>query len=565
MRTISCRHAVFLAIVGVLLLHMGTACAEERAAKDAESRIERVALFKNGLGFFTSGVTLPKDAAAVRLGQLPVPSFGTFWVGYGKNVSVRGLVASMEEVDEQVAVQSISQLLEANAGRKVKIRVGPGEDDILEGIVVSTDAETAGPETPSPYFMEARRTPERSHVPGGASSNLLLIRTDAGIVALHAGSATRVDFEGDDVVYTVTAEQKRPSIRLELERPAGGADLSITYLARGISWAPSYLLDLSDPERARFSARALIINEVADLDGVQLELVTGFPNIKFADVVSPIAMSQGLSDFLKALAGGRSEAGSQRYMMAQQMVLLNEPVFDAFEAAPVPSYSTAAAGAVAEDLFLYPVKDFTLKKGETAWIPLFTAEMPYKHIYTWRIGDCLDEDDRYRQGRRREDGEVAEEVWHSCRLVNQLEMPLTTAAAEFIKEGAFTGQDVCYYTAPGATTTIRINRAMNVLAEQGEVELERSRNVKRLHGYEYDLVKVRGELTLRSRLDKAVNVEVSKELSGEVLETESPAKDVQTAEGLRQVNPRHVLTWDIALKSGEERTLTYVYQVYVRS
>ena len=143
-------------------------------------------------------------------------------------------------------------------------------------------------------------------------------------------------------------------------------------------------------------------------------------------------------------------------------------------------------------------------------------------------------------------------------------MPLTTAAAEFVTNGTFTGQDICFYTAPGAETTIRINRAMNVLAEEAEVEVERRRNAATFHGSSYDLVKVRGELKLRSRIDKPVKVEVSKELSGQVLEMLPAAKDVQTAKGLKQVNPKHVLTWEIELKSGAELKLSYLYQVYIR-
>jgi hypothetical protein len=65
-------------------------------------------------------------------------------------------------------------------------------------------------------------------------------------------------------------------------------------------------------------------------------------------------------------------------------------------------------------------------------------------------------------------------------------------------------------------------------------------------------------------MDNAVNVEISKELSGQVLEILPVAKDVQTAKGLKQVNPKHILTWEIELKSGAELKLTYLYQVYIR-
>ena len=250
----------------------------------------------------------------------------------------------------------------------------------------------------------------------------------------------------------------------------------------------------------------------------------------------------------------------------RQQELSNVAGFYDFEGVPLPEYRTAPEGTVSEDLFLYPVGNFSLRGGETAYVPLFTAKMPYRHIYTWKIEDSLDTEGRYRREQPQPgDGPVAEEVWHSCRLRNTLEMPLTTAAAEFVSGGQFVGQDVCYYTAPGAETTIRINRAMNILAEEAEYEVERKRHAADFYGYRYDLVKVRGELRLRSRLDKTVAVEITKELSGEVLENPADAKDVMTAKGLKKVNPRHVLTWEIDLGPGDEKTLSYVHQLYVRS
>ena len=563
------KHLKILAMIFLILFFsMNTDRAEGSKLRDAKLKIERIALFKNGLGFFTSVATLPENEKTIRIGQLPVPSFGTFWVGYGRDVKVRSLVTAMEDWEEKLPLQSLGQLLQANAGRRVTLRTGPGDKDVLEGIVVPEATEMTAPEPPNPYFMDSRRRQNQNagYLSGVPSGNVLLIKTDKGTSALNAGSVVRADFGGSEILSTVSLKQKRPSMRMELDSAAGGKKVSVNYLARGVTWAPGYLIDLSDAKIARFSAHALIINELADFSNVMLDLVTGFPNIKFGEIPSPLAMRQSLADFLNALAGGRTEyARNGQNMMSQQAILVNAPVFDDSETSPVPGYSTAAAGTVSEDLFLYPVENFTLKKGETAWLPLFTAEMAYKHIYTWKIRDFLDHENRYRPDGGRADGKIAEEVWHSCRVVNNLKMPLTTAAVEFITNGAFTGQDICYYTAPDAETTIRINRAMNILAEEAEVEVERRRNAVTFHGYSYDQVKVKGELKLRSRMDKAVNVEISKELSGQVLEMLPAAKDIQTVKGLKQVNPKHALTWEIELKTGAELKLNYLYQVFIRN
>ncbi|MFH1707251.1 MAG: hypothetical protein ABIF71_04975 [Planctomycetota bacterium] len=42
-------------------------------------------------------------------------------------------------------------------------------------------------------------------------------------------------------------------------------------------------------------------------------------------------------------------------------------------------------------------------------------------------------------------------------------------------------------------------------------------------------------------------------------------KDITTAKGLRQVNPRHVITRELDLKPGDEQEITCTRQVYIRN
>jgi len=555
---------IFLVIVVIfsLLCHLQNTYAQENKSQDVKTEIEKLTLFKNGLGFIISNATLPENSKTVRIGQLPIPSFGTFWVGYPKEVNLQSLITSIEEVEKKVPVLSLPQLFQVNAGHKVIIHTS---DRDIEGTIVSGSLNTEEQSAPNPYFMSLRQyqDPYSSYIPQIPMNEIISIQTEKGIVVLNPGSVLRVEFADGNPINVTNSVQKYPSIRMELEKPAGGENITVSYLARGITWSPGYLIDLSDPKTAKFSAHALIINELTDFINVKLQLVTGFPNIKFADINSPIAKSQSLAEFLSALSGSNRQSGNQ-YMVTQGMLSNVLTQFDDYETSIVPGYSTASEGLVAEDLFFYPINNFTLKRDETAWIPLFTAEMPYKHIYTWKIGDFVDKDEHYNIQIGSQEVKSAEEVWHSCRIVNTLNMPLTTAATEFVTDGEFTGQDVCYYTPPKGEATIRINKALNVLAEQTEIEVERKRDAFVFHGYRYDLVKVRGELKIKNKIDKTIKVEISKELSGEVLESTPKSKDVKTAKGLRQVNEKHILTWEIELEAGGEEKISYQYQVYIR-
>ena len=519
--------------------------------------IRSVSLFKNGLAFVVSAATLPADSRTVNIGQLPIPSFGTFWVSYPADAHVQGLVSSLNETEKRLPAVSIGQLLRANPGRKVVVHAG---DRDIEGAILPPPAGDDPSLIMNPYVM----SPREASGPLPAGTDVLMIRTERGITAINASSVIRAEFADHDITATQPYRFKSPSVRLQLAEPAGGETVTVSCLVHGITWVPGYLIDLTDPKNANVSAHAEIINELADLNDVALQLVTGFPSAKFSDIQSPVAMSQDLAGFLRSLAAGGTVPIQGGRMTSQMLMTNSAAVFGSDALAPAPAYATAAEGTAAEDLFFYPVKNFTLRKDETAWIPLFTAEMPYRHIYTWKIGDYLDEQDHYRAPAEGGGEKNPEEVWHACRLTNTLKMPLTTAAAEFMTGGTFTGQDVCYYTPAGTETTIRINKALNIIAEQAEFEVERKRDASVVHGYHYDLVKLRGELKLRSRVDRQVNVEVTKECSGDVLESAPAARDVKTARGMKQVNARHVLTWVVALGSGEERTVTYQYQVLFR-
>jgi hypothetical protein len=551
-----------IGITSCLFYNTSLVFAGDDKPQNVKLQIEKLTLFKNGLGFIISNAALPENTQTIKIGQLPVPSFGTFWVGYPKDVKLQNLVTSMEEFEETAPVQSLSQLLQMNIGRKAILHT---TDRDLEGILLSVKTEIVKQPQQNPYYMN----PHSSHIPYGISEqnftsyDLVMIKTEKGVVALSSSSILRAEFSDGDPVSVRKIKQSSPSITINLEKPAGGVKVSVSYLTRGVTWMPSYLVDLSDPKTAKFSAHAIIINEVTDFKNVKVQLVTGFPNIKFGEILNPIAKSQTLAEFLNALSGSNPSRSRNDYMISQQAMVSNYAGNESEMAAVAPEYSTAAEGAVAEDLFFYPIKNLTLLKDETAWIPLFTAEMPYKHIYTWKIEDFLNKEERYQS--ETQERKNAEEVWHSCRLVNNLEMPLTTAATEFMTDGEFTGQDVCSYTAPKGETTIRINKALNVQADQAEVEVDRKRNASIFHGYQYDLVTVRGELKIKNKLNKAIDIEITKELSGDVLESQPKCKDVKTAKGLKQVNPKHILTWEIDLKSGAEQKMTYQYQVFIRN
>jgi len=213
-------------------------------------------------------------------------------------------------------------------------------------------------------------------------------------------------------------------------------------------------------------------------------------------------------------------------------------------------------GQTREELFFYEHKGVTLRKGERGYYPLYTSEVPYQHLYEWKIGNTLS---------RPATESKPEEVWHSIRLSNTGTIPWTTAPATVTQRGEILGQDVIYYASPGSKTTVRITQAVDIRAEQTEYEVSRQRGASTFDSRRYDLVEVRGKLKAANYKNKDVTLSITKSIEGEVVKTAPQAKMELTARGLKQVNPNCVLTWELPIRSRDKIEIEYSYKLYVGS
>ena len=518
--------------------------AQEDAPAQVETQVQSVALFKNGFGFFTRVGELPDTRGEVQIGPLPPAVHGTLWLGWDEGVQFGDLRSRKVPGTATRGVYSIEDLIRANIGERVRIRLsGEGRNEVT-GTIVSFSKPEAMPPRP----MEASIMP-----PSGPG--VLLLRTNNGVMAVEMHRVETVVFLNGQRTEVPTGAM-HAAIVGDLREAPGGAGVSVSYLTRGITWAPSYLVDISSEDSALLTAKAVIINEVEDLANTSVELVTGFPHLEFMNVISPLAQREDLASFLNSLYSGQQEY-MRREAPVMAQVARNAPMYDA---APMPDYGAPAGGVEAEDLFFYPLENVTLAYGETGYYPLFSQRVPYEHVYTWEIPDYVDEYDQYR-GRDEQQRQI---VWHSLRLTNETGMPWTTAPAETMQNGRILGQSTLHYSARGAETLLKITQALGIAAEELELEINREPGVENVRGTRYDRVTVRGTLTMRSHLDREVTVEVKKTLTGEVQETSPQAEVEKLAARLQQANPRSRLTWELPLPPGETVEMTYVYSVLVR-
>lgn len=551
---------IVLIIPAIIILAGPPSFATQTDVPQAESEISQIALFKNGLGYFQQKVICPDDAKLFSFTPAAAAAHGTFWVSYSDRVQLKNLNAKITETETFRAATSIAEILKANVGRQVTLLVS---DKTISGRI-KFFAENPEPVEPNPYQPGPGGASERSraHIPYPSPANLVIIETEQGDVCINPHSITKVEFPGGSPENSVPAKVRKMVLDVQLAKAADGEPLSISYLAKGITWAPSYIIDISDSEKAQLSSKAVVINEAAELDNVTLQLVTGFPNLQFADILSPLAKKEDLAQFLQSLNQGQSEQrrrGRFENVMSQSIGYATPGV-----GGMLPDYGAAKQGIVAEDLFFYPVEKVTLGHKETGYYPLFTESVSYEHIYKWDIPDYINEEDRYYYDRRDEQQQDIEEIWHCVRLQNKSTLPWTTAPAQIVKGGMILGQDTLKYTPVNGENDVRITQAVNVKAEQVENEIERKRDAAQMYGRHFDLITVEGNLSITNFQDKNVKIEVSKILSGEV-KTAQPEAEIKTlARGLRRMNSTRKLTWTIELEPKQTSKVTYTYEVYIR-
>lgn len=560
----------FMALAAALGL---AALTRSEAQQPVDSKVVEASLFKNGLAFVVREVDLPSEGEYL-LQDLPAPAHGSFWImPESKATLVKEAVAINVPRSQTTEAVTLIDLLQANIGKTVELQM---EKYSFEATIVAVPKRSTqgSPNSANSAYLgygdrwgsqNVYRPPITGVEAVTEQPGFVLLKSDnpATSLALLPGDIKglrSVKGQGD---LALSFSRSMPGSAIRLKVTGGGGKIRLAYLVWGLTWAPSYQIDITNAKEASLQGKATILNDVEEMRGATANLVTGYPNLAFAEAVDPLGLRGDVSDFLQSLLNlGTPERRRQTPTMAQQ-VMSNAMVSDSGR----PRLTVPTEGEVREDLFLYPQTDVNLKQGERGYYPLFAKRVPYESLFQWEIEDSLDPQYRWRHAYWYDRGDQQmpqqEEVWHTLRLTNTGGLPWTTAPAMTVQEGRVLGQDTLFYTSPGAKSLVKITRAIDVKAEQGETEVERERNAKTAYsGQTYDLVTIKGELRVFNYKNKPITLLIKKTLSGEVLETSPKCGVDATIKGVWRVNPQQLLTWEIPVEAAGKVYLAYRYKVY---
>ena len=602
------------------LFGLGSILADETPNEiKVSAKTEAVALFKNGYTVVRQEIDVP-DSGIYRWEDVPAVIHGTFFIESDMNVEVR---TTQRLVSIPVDEKNPPQLA---AHQRVTVRTSTGLS--FEGRIVDT---TPAVETNS-LLPELARSVARPrydyylpHQPGGAypavTATPLALPTP---IVLKSSDGNRHYFlTGKEITSIETHEpitehaEHRPVMLFHVTKnegtggktdgTTGGGKIRLFYLTKGATWAPSYRIDVLDGKRLRIEQTAAIRNEGLPIVDTDISLVSGFPQIDSANVLSPLTPSQTLEQFFRQvlaqtqanLRGYRDDDGSfisnsalyNNGMMAQSVMPSHVIANAGFD-------TTALAAGEGPDIHYNSIGKRSLDTGDTLSLTVGKGEADYRRVLECDLSPHMlnnyNEIARnWHSWQNYNNRLVTPDVFDVLKFQNPLSFPMTTAPATVTEKSRFLGQSQSYWVNPQQVASIKITKVMNVAVTYSEkaedmqpqavqrgntapkqpipVDVSNdpfvapqpmgeyvadSKDIQTFRGYQCVKRKFSGTIEIVNRRNEEVTLHLTGLLLGKAEKVEPvPAKQSLSVKDYYP-NDLSDLFWELVLKPGEAKTIT---------
>ena len=536
------------------------ACASAFEDIPAESRVTSIDLFKNGLAVVRRTVEIPAPGTYC-IADIPEPVHGTFWIESDADVTAR---ITSRVVEEPVNRQPGAPIQSELAGREVVVFFQDGGIPPVSGRIATFDpssGEGAWNRTYNRPEYSGYYSSLYSGYPGGlgqpAAGGYLILESPDGRSYVNTSMIAHIQVKEKCekvarrravMLLSVTGQQEKP------------ANVRITYLAKGMSWAPSYSVDMTASDELVIRQKAVIKNELEPFEQAEIRLISGYPNIPFAHVTSPLSPRTGWARFFQELNQQfRPGHAATMNVLSQLAVAYNDPPESGLD------LRVPAAGE-GVDLHFQSIGRQTLHEGDSLAVSVASASAAYERVIEWIVPDNRDANGRYVSDyeRERNPEKYQDAAWDSLRFSNPFGFPMTTGPAAIVSGGRFLGQSISNWISSGEETTLHITKALNIRTRSVEQEeAEGEREIVYWGGAKFRKVPVKGFLFAGNHRDESIELVIRRRFSGELLEADRSPRCTLLEEGVYSVNKRNELAWNLSLEPGEEVEIIYRYSVLV--
>ena len=530
-----------------------------------------VGLYKNGMAIVTRRITPGTNAVAFVDADVR-PSYGSFWQSEDSRITVKS--TKMRVLRQEENAGFADGWAEAYAGLRAEVvfRCDAAVEQVLATaerigamrVQVSASGEATRVCTATGTIVGGASksggapNPRMSYPPPTAVKMVMLRLAKGSMVAVPESRIVSVRAMAEDSGGVV---RNAPVWKFEgASRP-----FNVQYLAAGACWTPSYRLELLGGKWT-LAMSTEIYNDVADWRDVEVSLISGFPNLLYADVPSLIGGGVDFNAYCQAVCNAeddtdwgwyRSGRNRRRGGVMSQSVMLNYAPANSSAAPPALVAESAGGGA---DMNYRNIGRLSLAKGECLSLPLGRSEIKARQVTEWNLEDGRDE---WGHLRRRNDDEKPS-AWDAVAFSNPFSFPMTTAPIEIVEDGRILGQAKVGWTNPGDEAMAKITKALSVGVQYVESASDAG-GVKVFGDWEWRKENVKGEFSMRNFRSAPVTMRIKKKLTGEVVEwTEQPRKVHHLPACAWNANMEHELTWELVLAPGESRKFTLTYWLWVR-
>ncbi len=608
-------------IVVVTIAWQMPAGAAEKILSELELKTERVIVFKDGYSLFVKrGVATTDKSGEVFTDDVPDAAvLGSFWAvpEQGRLISMlAGWKSTKESEAKQLPCTEPIEILLANKGKQCKVEL---QDKTLysgviqEVLVVKTDTpvpptqldflDLSEPTAASALSGTAHKSasissrigrlaaaPASEHTLTTINGANFILRTEEADVLLPVAQVRTV-FVKDmktTLAKTFTTSKKTKRLSFKFDGAEKKQTVSIMYFRPGIRWIPTYRVSLNDKKEkktAGVSLQAEMLNEAEDLENVPVDIVVGVPNFRFRGTPSPLVLEATLRNALAEAApdlmGNPSNSLSNAmYSQRSSEFRRDQAHANAAEQGVValPGELTAAG---AQDLFVYNLPKITLGKGERIAVPIFSAEVPYRDLYTWDVHLTKHDNDTSPSGGAPATGSATKsplmlsknEVWHQILLTNNTNLPWTTGAVMIMQGNQPLAQELLTYTPPKDEVRVPVTVSVDTRGSLTEKETARALKSFQWDGVEYARIAKEMKLDLCNNKPEAIEAEITLRVGGKVDKTShdgdvtlgafDPADWVQY-NGHPAVNNSSTVVWKVKLKPGDNFEPTAGYYYFTR-
>lgn len=494
------------------------------APAPAEAKVIGASLFKNGYAVLTREANVAAGGQEIVFNEIPNATLGSFWLASEGGLIIQSAVTGQVVETVKEPLGSLNEIIAANVGKQVMVNISdprPGETQTLEGKLIS------------------------------AAGDIIVVQAAGMDAVINKSRVARLSVMGGGGVYDREAQRSRRVMRLQTNGKAG--KVYLMSLERGLSWSPAYAVDLIEENKLRLRARGTIINDLAPLEGVEVKLITGFPNIRYLGVFDPFT-STGPTAALKDMSFAPAPAMSNA-LQTQRAGFGGGPGGGGGFAADLAE-TGGGEGFAAEDLFFYRQPGVALGRGDRGYYELFQSDLEHRHIYTSDLtGWTRDNEDR-------------PDVWHTVRMKNNTSRPFTTGPAMVVKDGEVLAQDELAFVPAGAEGSLRLTKSLSMILDQEDEEISRERGAitDREGRPIFDLVTYRTKMSAQNLKDREAQFEISRRVDG--APGDSASAGVTLTQGPMRgnaVNAPLRMTWSPKVAAGKKAEAEYTWKVYVSS